>query len=168
MRFITILLLSLLFVNCHKDNKQETVLTCDMQKVYDDNAQKVTIPGGIWGTVALMEGNCMPVVPPTASTCKICPVQRTLRIYDYTKPEQASPSNTRTFYDSFTTQLIKEVTTDENGFFQTELPAGHYTIVAVEKGKLYAFGPDGQGGISPFTFTGGKQNINLTLIYAVF
>ena len=139
-----------------------------MQKVQDDNASKVTIPIGIWGTVALMEGNCMPVVPPTASTCKTCPVKRTLRIYDYTKPDQASPSRSGTFYDSFTTTLIKEITTDDDGFFQTEIAPGHYTIVAVEKGKMYAFGPDGQGGISPFTFTTGKQNINLRLIYAVF
>lgn len=155
-------------MSCHKDRKQLSAATCDIQKAQDDNALKLTIPSGIWGTVALIEGNCMPVIQPTSSDCKTCPVKRTLRIYDYTKTDQASPSQSGSFYDSFTTSLIKEVTTDENGFFQTDIPAGHYTIVAVENGKLYAFGTDGQGGISPFTFTNGKQNINLAISYAVF
>jgi hypothetical protein len=42
-------------------------------------------------------------------------------------------------------------------------------VVVVENGKLYTFGFDAQGGLSPVTVTGGKQNINLTLTYrAVF
>ncbi|HEV2832600.1 MAG TPA: hypothetical protein VGW31_11525, partial [Hanamia sp.] len=93
---------------------------------------------------------------------------RTIRIYAYTLQSQATPQISNGLYDSFITQLIKEVDTDDNGFFQIDIPAGHYTIVAVEKGKLYAFGFDGQGGLSPITYTGGKQNVNLTLIYAVF
>ncbi len=139
-----------------------------MQQVYADNAKKLTITNGIWGTVALMEGNCMPVAPPTSSTCKTCPVKRTIKIYDYTLQSQTTPQISNGLYDSFSTQLIKEVDADDNGFFQVDIPPGHYTIVAVENGKLYAFGFDGQGGLSPVTFTGGRQNINLTLIYAVF
>lgn len=129
----------------------------------------MTITNGIWGTVAFMQGDCMPLVPPTSSTCKTCAVKRTIRIYDYTMKSQATPQNSNGFYDSFSTQLIKEFDSDDNGFFQVEIPTGHYTIVAVENGKLYTFGLDGQGGLSPISFAGGKQNVNLTLIYkAVF
>ena len=82
---------------------------------------------------------------------------------------QATPQNLNRFYDSFSTQLIKEFDTDADGFFQVDIPAGRYTIVVVENGKLYPFGLDGQGGLSPISFSGGKQNLNLTLTYkAVF
>lgn len=167
-RLLCFLIMSSAFLSCHKESNTTTQNGCDMPQVYADNAKKVTITNGIWGTVALMEGNCMPVVPPTSSTCKTCPVKRTIKIYDYTLQSQATPQISNGLYDSFSTQFIKEVTADGNGFFQVDIPPGHYTIVAVENGKLYAFGFDGQGGLSPMTFTGGKQNINLTLIYAVF
>ncbi|MEZ5034717.1 MAG: hypothetical protein R2796_06990 [Chitinophagaceae bacterium] len=167
-KLLCFLIISSAFLSCHKESNTTTQNGCDMQQVYADNAKKVTITNGIWGTVALMEGNCMPVVPPTSSTCKTCPVKRTIKIYDYTLQSQATPQISNGLYDSFSTQFIKEVNTDANGFFQVDIPPGHYTIVAVENGKLYAFGFDGQGGLSPVTFTGGKQNINLTLIYAVF
>lgn len=161
--------LTLLFLSCRKDEKSQPAAGCDIQKVYVDNASKVTISNGIWGTVAFTEGNCMPVVPPTSSTCKTCPVKRTVRIYEYTTFSQAIPQDGRGFYDSFSTQLVKEFDTDSGGFFQTELAPGNYTIVVLENGKLYTFGLDGQGGLSPVNFTGGKQNVNLTLIYkAVF
>ena len=58
-----------------------------------------------------------------------------------------------------------EFASDDSGFFQVDIPAGDYTIVVVENGKLYSFGFDGQGGISPLTYAGGKQKVNLTLTY---
>ncbi|MGI8952821.1 MAG: hypothetical protein ACR2FN_14705 [Chitinophagaceae bacterium] len=157
-----------LFGNCHKDNQNQPS-GCDIQKVYADNASKVTITNGIWGTVSFMEGNCMPTTQPGLSTCKTCPVKRTLRIYEYTTPGNATLNITTTFYDSFSTRLIKEIDTDNDGFFQTNIPSGHYTIVVIENGKLYVCSFDGQGGLNPFTFISGKKNINLTLTYkAVF
>jgi hypothetical protein len=167
---ILLTLFAFAFASCRKDkDTQNQPLSCDLQKISTNNASKVTIPSGIWGTVAFMEGNCMPVVPPTTSTCKICPVKRTVRIYEYTMQNQATPQNLHGFYDSFSTRLVKEVDTDDDGFFQTEIPAGHYTIVVIENGKLYTFGLDGQGGLSPITFESGKLNINLTLMYkAIF
>ena len=161
-----LLIITLILWSCHKESATQT--GCDIQQTYADNAKKVSITNGIWGTLALMEGNCMPVIPPAHSTCKTCPVKRTIKIYSYTLQSQAIPRVSNGLYDSLTTQLIKEVDTDDDGFFQADIPPGHYTVVAVEKNKLYAFGFDGQGGLSPVTFTGGKQNVNLTLIYAVF
>jgi hypothetical protein len=158
-------ILTLLFLSCHKDPKIQQMPSCDIKKAYVDNALKITITTGIWGTVAFMEGDCMPVVPPTSSTCKTCPVKRTVRIYEYTRFNQAIPQNGWSFYDNFTTQLIKELDTDNNGFFEAELAPGNYTIIVLENGKLYTFGLDGQGGLSPVNFTGGKQNVNLTLTY---
>ncbi len=100
-----------------------------------ENSAKVTIKNGVWGTVSFMEGNCMPIIG-LNTTCKNCPVRRIVRIYQYTTENQAIKSGIISFYDSFSTQLIKEVETDDNGFFQTELSAGEYTMVIIENGKL--------------------------------
>jgi len=157
-----------LIQGCDKE-KTQVNKGCDIQKVHENNASKVTITNGIWGTVALMEGNCMPVIEPATTTCKTCPVKRIIRIYEYTTFSQATPQNGLGFYDSFTTQVIKELDTDSDGFFQTELPQGTYSIVILENGKLHATYFDGQGGLNPVTFNGGKQNVNLTMRYkAVF
>ena len=153
-------IISFTFLNCHKENVSKP--GCDMHQVYADNADKLTISNGIWGTVAFMEGDCMPGSP---TTCKTCPVKRTIRIYQYTRLNQARPETSTGFYDRFNTELVKEFASDDSGFFQLEIPAGDYTIIVVENGKLYSFGFDGQGGISPLTYAGGKQKVNLTLTY---
>ncbi len=160
--------LILLFTNCNKDQPETT--GCDMEKVYSENALKVTISNGLWGTVASMEGDFMPMVPPAPARGVTCPVKRTVRIYEYTTLANATRSaNSYVFFDSFSTNLVKEVTTDENGFFQAEIPIGKYTIVTIEEGKLYTSVSDGSGGLNPFTYTGGLQKINVTLTYkAVF
>lgn len=169
MRSLVTLILSLLLLTACSKNTQEATPNCDIKVAYEGNPAKVTIQKGVWGTVAFMEGNCMPVFDPKSSTCKTCPVQRTVRFYEYTLRSQATPQNGPSFFDSFTTQLVKEVTSDEQGFFQADLPAGKYTVVVVENGRLYSFGADSGGGLSPVTVTGSPQNLNLTLTYrAVF
>src|ERR1043166_2065325 len=121
-------LLVLAFYSCHKDH-QTTKAGCNMPQIYAANALKVTITTGVWGTVSSMEGNCMPVVQPGVSTCKHCPVKRTGKIYEYTRLADATPSGTSNiFFDSFNTALITQADTDDDGFFQATLPAGHYTI----------------------------------------
>lgn len=164
---LKIAIVTFLLYSCNDDNSLRT--SCDMQKVTDDNTNKVTITNGIWGTVSSMEGNCMPS-PGSNSSCIHCPIQRTIRIYEYTLKSNATQSdNYSSFYDSFNTPLIAEVDTDENGFFQIDIPAGHYSIVVVENGKLYASGLDGKGGINPIIPTSEIQNINLLMTYkAVF
>ena len=131
---------ALTFLSCHKDNQS---LDFDITKVYAENAAKVTITNGIWGTIAFKEGNCMPTPQPQLSTCKTYPVKRTVRIYEYTTIDNAIPKKATAFYDSFSSRLIKEIETDDNGFFQTSISPGHYTIVVVENGKLYVNGFDG-------------------------
>ena len=167
-KFAVLLILVLIVIGCHKDNASET--SCNIQQVYLDNANKVTITSGVWGTVSSMEGNCMPMIPPSTSTCRNCPVQRTVKIYQYTTLSSAVTTDPyKRFFDSFNTQLLAEVETDENGFFQINISPGHYTIVTVENGKLYAEETDGQGGLNPFILSSGTQNVNIKMTYkAVF
>ncbi|MBS1580221.1 MAG: hypothetical protein JST29_11325 [Bacteroidetes bacterium] len=156
----------LFFISCHKDSNNTTPTACNIQQVYADNAKKVTITNGVWGTVSSVEGDCMPTVPACNSCCRNCPVNRTVKIYQYTTLNDVVSSDPyKAFFDSFNTQFVAQVDTDENGFFQMEIPAGHYTIVVVENGKLYANTRDAQGGISPFTLSTGTKNINLAMTY---
>jgi len=70
-----------------------------------------------------MEENCMPVVPTTNSTCKYCPVNRTVKIYQYSLFSNATPSGNSTIFFDINTPLVAEVNTDDNGFFQLNIPA---------------------------------------------
>ena len=161
-QLLQFILVSFTLLSCHKNNITPT--GCDIQQVYEDNAKKVTIANGIWGTISSIEGNCMPTVPPSTAGCKNCPVKRTVMIYQYTLFNNATPSNDLGgFYDSFNTSLVAQAETDENGFFQINIPAGRYTIAIVENAKLYANSSDGQGGLNPFTFSNGKLNVNVAM-----
>ena len=90
--FLQFLIIAFLFFSCHKENNR-TQSGCNMQQVYADNAKKVTITSGIWGTVSNIEGDCMPTLPPSTNSCKNCPVQRTIKIYQYTLEANATPSD---------------------------------------------------------------------------
>src|SRR5215831_3265411 len=153
-KIASFLFLIMPLVSCHKAAMQTN---CNIDQVYADNAKKVTIKSGIWGTVSLVEGNCMPGT--SNSTCRNCPVKRTVKIYQYTLSSKATPSNGSTvFFESFSTQLVSQVSTDDQGFYQADIPAGHYSVAIIENGKLYANGTDGQGGLNPIMFSGTTQN----------
>lgn len=151
---------ALLLGACGKDDKDEKAGKCDIEKTRRANEAKVTIANGLWGTLGLITGNCMPVIDPANTSCKSCPVKRTMRIYSYTTLSQASQAQTGPFFDSFSTTMLKEFKSDSDGFFEITIEPGTYTAVAVEDGKLYAFSFDGQGGISPIVVAGGKQQFN--------
>jgi hypothetical protein len=169
-KFLGLFVFALLFISCHKKDGGKTEGGCDMQQVYTGNAKKLTLTNGIWGTVSSVEGNCMPTVPASSSSCRSCPVQRTVKIYEYTLLKDAVSSDPyKIFFDAFTTRLVAQGDTDDDGFFQADIPPGHYSIVVVEGGKLYANSRDGGGGLNPFTFMAGTQNVNITMTYrAVF
>lgn len=161
--------LSVLGCNNKKEDKLPPPAVCNIQQTYTQNEAKVTISQGIWGTISSIEGNCMPAIGPGPSPCSHCPVKRTVRIYEYTLRSNAVQGTQPGFYISFNTQLIREVTTDNDGFFQTDLPPGQYSIVIVENGQLYGNGTDGVGGINPLNYTSGLINLNLKMTYkAVF
>lgn len=162
--FITLLILGLLAGSCQK-RCAEPPVSCDILKVRAGNTSKVSITTGVWGTLSIMEGNCMPIIDPASTTCRHCPVKRTIRIYAYTTRNQAIASGYGGFYDSFSTQLIKEKETDGEGFFQAALPAGQYTLAVVENGKLYANSADQQGGLNPFTIESSAKELNVAMTY---
>jgi hypothetical protein len=165
------LLLLPFFPGCDKSTEETISNTaCDMNTTYTRNASKTNISNGIYGTVSSMEGNCMPMVQPSSNTCTHCPVNRTLRVHALTRSQDAtSVSGKPGFYTSVNTLLIREITTDNEGFFQVELPPGQYSVFILENGWLHAASMDGNGGLNTVTVTSGRQKMDLKMMYkAVF
>lgn len=165
-KILTILFAVFVIAGCEKKNDGANK-NCNIQVAFQDNEKKVTISTGVWGTISSIEGNCMPPVMPGEGSCTQCPVQRTVRIYEYTLRSEAIPASNPpgVFYNSFNTTLIKEVATDENGFYQVTLPPGRYSFVIMENGKIYANGTDGAGGLNPHNITEGLNRVDIAMTY---
>jgi len=139
-----------------------------MDLIYFQNAKKITITQGVWGTISLMKGDCMPTAG--YSSCSQCPVHDTINIYKYTLVDSATrtPRPGR-FYESFNTPIIAQTVCDDNGFYQIALPPGHYSIGVLVKGELYFEYTDGYRGICPFQITSGIVHFDEIMTYdAVF
>ena len=140
----------------------------DMETTYKRNENKVTVTSGVWGTVSFREGNCMP--GSGSRTCKEYPVRRVVRFYAPTLVSQATNAHPILdgFFSSFSTALVKEIETDNDGFYQAELAPGTYTMVVLEDQDLYARltnnTPSGMM-INPFTLGSEKVNRNFVIDY---
>ena len=119
-------ILLMFFVSCEKNYLNNTEI------LYKQNEKKVTINEGIYGTVTHREGNCMPQIG--KSSCKEIPVKRTVEIYEEITIHREEP-----VIGNWDLQLFKTVVSDENGFFQVELPSGKsYAVFVVgEEGNSY-------------------------------
>lgn len=167
-KFIFALVFVLSATGCKKD--EVTSNKCDIEKTRAENLIKRTISEGVYGTVGLVTGDCMPIVDPKTSSCKHCPVKRIVQVYEYTTTTQAVRSTTPPYYyDHFTTQKLAEIEADEKGFYEINIGPGHYTIVTMEDGKIYANGFDRMGGINSINI---ESNValrtNLTVSKAVY
>lgn len=165
--FIFSLLLILLSTACKKDTPAPSQWTNNIEALIIHNDAKITISEGIAGTLTLMEGNCMPVIGPN-STCKEYPVKRRIRIYDYTLMSQTTNDGATVFSQVFT-DLKATADCDSEGFYQVKMLPGKYSLFIEEKGKLYANGLDGDGGINSLVVQPDNvSRANLKIIYASF
>ncbi|MCX2738870.1 hypothetical protein [Pontibacter anaerobius] len=157
-----------LFCGCGKEESDNapSQWVNNIEELKQLNQGKITITQGIAGTLTLIEGNCMPIIGPN-STCKEYPVKRKLAIYPYTTLQE-TVQHEAAFY-TINAEPLMEVETDAEGFYQTKLSPGTYSVFIEEKGKLYANGFDGQGGINPVHVDEDVvESLNLRLNYAVY
>ena len=110
------------------------------------NENKISITEGIWGTVILREGNCMPGV---LGRCFYYPVKREVLVYEYTNLNETVRPSTAPVYSEVFTKLIATTICDEEGFFEIGLAPGKYSVFVKEKLYLYSNLFDGSGGINP-------------------
>ena len=130
------------------------LFSCESNKIFQypsDNQDKVTITQGVWGNVWFWEGNFQPIIDPDQAT--ITPVVREIFVYEpvhYSTVEHAGVG-----YDpsSINSNLITTLYSDDDGFYQVELPPGKYSFFAREDTVFYANGMDGEGHILPATVT---------------
>jgi hypothetical protein len=163
-----IIIVLCLFIACIKAGDKMVNDKCNILTIQQQNSSRVTVASGVWGTVSLRQGNCMPTSDKT-STCSECPAEREVRIYSYTTIHDVEPVTSSPYLDkNFKTQLIKTVMADDQGFYQTELPEGKYTVVIVEDDNLYVPTFDVDGGLSTVTVKQGKVNLNLLINRAVY
>jgi hypothetical protein len=87
---------------------------------------------GIKGHVYLLKGNQMP--SPDAPRSKPAGMKTTLYVYALTNTSQVIQAGS--FYKTISTNLVKEIQTDENGNFKAALAPGMYSLF-VKKGDLF-------------------------------
>lgn len=111
------------------------------------NHDKVTIQQGIWGDIWFWEGDFMPV----CMNGTITPVVREVRIHELTHTDYVVRTSRpySAFYDEINTKLISTVCSDSDGFFEVNLPVGHYSLFVVEDTLFYSNSSDGYGNLSP-------------------
>lgn len=127
-------------LSCEEELRQQAPSDPDELKEY--NQRKITIEQGVSGTVLFEEGNCMPAL---SDSCKIYPVNRTIRIYEVSTADDTEGEGP--FYSEVHTPLLATVESDADGFYQAALEPGEYSIFVEEGGRLYANFTNGDGEI---------------------
>ncbi len=123
---------ALLLVACEKDLSPLRENDCRVS-----NAHKVTITKGVWGTVLFWEGDFMPSIGPDMPRGRVCPVSRELYFHTAT-PSDSVLSERSGFYKEIYTPLVAVVTSDNEGFYQVDLPPGKYSVFVKEDSLFYA------------------------------
>ncbi len=125
------------------------------------------ITQGIQGQVIWLEGNQMPGIRDkmdTSTAKRGKGVQRTIFVYELTNRQDA------VFADGFFSEIrkkpIKQVQTDENGYFAIPLETGRYSVFVKEEKGLYANLFDGEGNIQPIKISPDRvQHMDIKVDY---
>jgi hypothetical protein len=125
---------ALLVLSCTKD--LSPLVNNDCRQI--NNAHKVTITKGVWGTVWFWEGDFMPTIYPDMLSGKICPVSRALYFHAATPRDSVLSDNSSIFFKEIYTPLVAVVTSDKEGFYQIDLPPGKYSVFVKEDSLFYA------------------------------
>lgn len=108
---ITILLLSTIFICCAQNDES----TQDIEGLKPDISTLVDGKGYLYGTVKLLEGNCMPSPGVVNQTCPSTPVKAGVFI---TKPSRIYESDL----------LVTNIEANDNGYFELQLDPGEYSV----------------------------------------
>lgn len=147
-------------------DEKDSLWTNKIFELYAHNEKKISVTQGCVGTITTTVGNCMPGERQIPPVCVTYPVSRKIRVYEYTTHSQGKQSS-HTAYSSFETKLITTCVADSEGFFQTALLPGKYSIIIEEKGSLTCCWSDGYGGLGPMIVDSAKVTLqHLRLDYA--
>ena len=109
---------------------------------------------GMKGHIYLVAGNQMP--SPDQQPLQPKGVKTMLYIYGLTNINEVRRQGNSAFYESISTLPVKQVETDENGYFKIKLKPGLYSLF-VKKGELfYSSQLDEKNNIHPVEVKKGK------------
>ncbi|EAZ80877.1 carboxypeptidase-like regulatory domain-containing protein [Algoriphagus machipongonensis] len=109
---------------------------------------------GVVGTITWIEGNQMPKIgDEKEEDASEVLVKRKVQVYPITNISDVKVENG--LITGIATEMVKEVTSDEEGKYALDLSPGRYTVVTVEEDGLFANIFDGEGNIQPVTI---KEN----------
>ena len=109
---------------------------------------------GVVGTITWIEGNQMPKIgDEKEEDASEVLVKRKVQVYPITNISDVKVENG--LITGIATEMVKEVTSDEEGKYDLDLSPGRYTVVTVEEDGLFANIFDGEGNIQPVTI---KEN----------
>jgi hypothetical protein len=91
---------------------------------------------GIQGYVYEIKGNQMP--SPDEKRAPPKGIKTMVYIYELTSPAQVVAADRPGFYKSVSSKLIKEVMTDDKGFFKVKLSPGKYSLFTKAEALYYA------------------------------
>lgn len=123
---------------------------------------------GIKGHIYTVSGNQMPGPGESARSPK--PATTTLYIYELTNINEVTREGSSPFYNSISTRLIKEVTSDEKGYFRTKLPPGWYSLFVKKDQLFFSSQFDDKNNIHPVEVKKGRMTeidfrINYDAVY---
>lgn len=110
---------------------------------------------GIKGHVYLETGNRMPTIgEPSPEPIGIKTI---LYIYELTNINDVQREGQSAFYHSVNTALVKEVETDDKGFFRVKLKPGNYSLFVKKGDRFYSSQFDEKNNIHPVEVKPGKM-----------
>lgn len=134
------------------------------------NEKRVTISQGVWGNVQFWEGDFMPSIG-SKPRGKITPVVREIYIHEAARHSDVVYSSTNAvFIKQIKTKLVKKISSDKMGFFQTKLEPGIYSFFVKEDSLYFASETSGDGylmaaGVKENTVSKRQININYKAVY---
>lgn len=155
-----------IFLSCNwqKNKSKKNVETQKKIKLSGDNCQS-RINEGIEGTLIFKSGDFMPSPKTRRGNGKKQGVERIIGIFELTSTKDVKVQN-GAFYEGIQTKLIKKISSDKQGCFKAELPAGRYSIFVWENQKWYANRLDDQNNIFPIEVQSGQIiNLNFEISY---
>lgn len=122
-----------LFSGCNNDYSKNNI------DELNDSAlsYEISIAQGVWGKVEFWEGDHMPGVVGIESSGTITPVSRVIHIYSGTRSDE-NVSKLGYFYENLNTELVAVTYSDQNGYYQVELPEGVFSVFIEEDLGLFA------------------------------
>jgi hypothetical protein len=112
---------------------------------------------GITGVVYNISGNHMPAPNQRPPTTPPPGVKATICIFELTSDSQTTRLGSSPYYQAIHTHLVRQLDTDDKGFFEVALPPGTYSVFTKKGDLFYASRRDEKNHIAPVEVLSGKM-----------